>query len=281
VKVALQIHPTRIGDEMLARDVYPVLAELGCAHYQLPRRHQGAVELEPGTELILALGGDGTFLHGARVAALHEVPIFGVIVGRLGFLCSATLEDMGEALAAIVAGRMPLQERHVLSGQVLAGGEARCEEVALNDIVVFRAETEKLRDFEAYDNGELIARYRADGIILATALGSTAYNMSAGGPLVHPSMELIVLTPICAHSLFTKPLVLPPNDRIEIVGRENSYPLTVSFDGSSLWKLEEGDRVVASSFGKRLKIYRPERYDFYQVLRHKFQHGYVYGEDQA
>jgi len=279
MNVALQVHPTRISDELLAGRVQPVLAKLGYRSYTLERRHGADVKLEPDTQFVLTIGGDGTFLHGARVAVHHGVPIIGVKVGRLGFLCSATLDDLEETAAQIKDGTMPLEERHVLCGRIMNGDALRYEQLALNDIVLFRCETDKLRDLKAYDNDELIAHYRADGVILSTALGSTAYNMSAGGPLVHPSMELIVLTPICAHSLFTKPLVLPPRNEIKIVAQAGSHPLTASFDGEQDFKLTDGDHLVASSYRDSLKIYRPERYDFYQVLRQKFQHGYVYGED--
>jgi NAD+ kinase len=279
VKVALQVHPTRISDELIAERVQPVLARLGFDSYVLERRHDGSVILADQTQFILTIGGDGTFLHGAHVALRHGVPIIGVKVGRLGFLCSTTLVDLENTIAQIKDGSMPLEERHVLNGCVLNDGVIRYQQIALNDIVLFRSETDKLRDLKAYDNGNLIAHYRADGIILSTALGSTAYNMSAGGPLVHPSIKVIVLTPICAHSLFTKPLVLPPGNEIKIEAQAGSYPLTVSFDGEFHSSLGDGDQLVASSFRDSLIIYRPERYDFYQVLRQKFQHGYVYGED--
>lgn len=279
MKVALQVHPTRISDELIAEQVQPVLDRLGYTSYVLQRRHDNTVALEPQTQFILTIGGDGTFLHGAHVALRHGVPIIGVKVGRLGFLCSTTLEDLEETTAQIKDGSMPLEERHALNGLVVNAGREKYSQIALNDIVLFRHETDKLRDLKAYDNGNLIAHYRADGVILSTALGSTAYNMSAGGPLVHPSMEVIVLTPICAHSLFTKPLVLPPRNEIKIVAQEGSYPLTVSFDGEFHCTLEDEDQLIVSSYRNSLIIYRPERYDFYEVLRQKFQHGYVYGEE--
>lgn len=278
MKIALQIHPTRISEELLSERVYPILQRLECESYSLPRKHDGSVELAADTDLVLTLGGDGTFLHGARVALLHGVPIIGVKVGRLGFLCSFELTDLDKALTDVLAGSMPVEQRHVLHGEIINGNERGGVHIALNDIVVFRSEMDTLRDLTAYDNGQLIASYRADGVILSTALGSTAYNMSAGGPLVHPSMDLIILTPICAHSLFTKPLVLPPHDRIEIVGAAGSHPLTVSFDGEYHSTLTAGDRLVVSSFETALKLYRPESYDFFEVLRQKFQHGYVYGD---
>ena len=281
MKLALQIHPTRISDELLADRINPVLNKLALESYLLPRRHDGNVELQEGTAAIVALGGDGTFLHGARVAAINDLPIIGVNIGRLGFLCSAEISDLFEVLADIKHGRMPLEERHVLQGEVRYEKQVKFSQVALNDIVIYRSEFDTLRDLEAYDNGQLIAHYRADGIIMATALGSTAYNMSAGGPLVHPSLEVAILTPICAHSLLTKPLVLSPKNTITISAHASSCPMTVSFDGEVHGKLEIGDELVVSSYHNKLKLYRPERYDFYEVLREKFQHGYVFKDEDV
>lgn len=277
MKLALQLHPARVDDELLASSVLPVLDRVGCEYYQLPRNHSGAVKLQPDTDLICSLGGDGTFLHGSRVAIHHGLPIFGVRVGRLGFLCNTKLKDLGATVTAIMEGRMPLEERHVLHGRILSGGKVTYEQLALNDIVLQRKQTDKLRDFKAQANGRLIANYRGDGILLGTPLGSTAYNMSAGGPLVHPSLEVILLTPICAHSLFTKPLVLPLSDRIEISGSGGITPMTVSYDGEFQHPLNDGDTLEVTGYDIALKVFRPAEYDFFAVLREKFQHGYVYG----
>ena len=277
MKLALQIHPTRINDVTLAERVFPVFEKLECDYTVLPRSHDGKIDLEPGTDLICSLGGDGTFLHGSRVAIRHGIPIIGVRAGRLGFLCSTKLSDLYQTIAEIKAGRMPLEERYLLRGRLIINGEVAYEQVALNEIVVSRKQTDKLRDFEAYTNGNLIANYRGDGILIGTPLGSTAYNMSAGGPLVHPSIEVILVTPICAHSLFTKPLVLPQDDMVEIVSRGGHAPLMVSFDGEFQQPMEDGDRVQVTGHDVSLKLYRPAEYDFFEVLREKFQFGYVYG----
>ena len=152
--------------------------------------------------------------------------------------------------------------------------------LALNDIVVSKIETDKLRDIETHHNERLIAHYRSDGIILASPTGSTAYTLSAGGPLVHPALDVIVLTPICAHSLFTKPLVVPSEEPIEVTGLSGSYPLAVSFDGIHKYTMQPGEKLFVKSYPQRLRVYGPEEHDFYEVLRQKFQHGYVFGDDQ-
>jgi len=277
MKLALQIHPTRITEETLRTRVYPVFEKLGCTYFVLPRNHDGSVELEPGTDLICSLGGDGTFLHGSRLAIKHGIPIIGVRAGRLGFLCSTKLSDLFETVADIKTGRMPMEDRYLLHGRIVRDGKVVYEQMALNDIVVSRKQTDKLRDFEAYTNGKLIANYRGDGMLIGTPLGSTAYNMSAGGPLVHPSLEVILVTPICAHSLFTKPLVLPQDDMVEITSAGGSAPLMVSFDGEFQQPLADGDRVQVTGHDVSLQLYRPTEYNFFEVLREKFQHGYIYG----
>jgi NAD+ kinase len=277
MKVALQLHPTRITEQLLSEQVLPALNALGMSHERLPLRHDDEAAVAADTDLIVALGGDGTFLAGARLAARHRLPILGVMVGRVGFLCSVTLENLAQALEDVAAGRMPLEERCVLRGRVLQEGVVRYEGLAVNDIVVFRAGSEKIRDFTARHNGRLIANYRADGVILASASGSTAYTLAAGGPLVHPALDLLVMTPVCAHSLFTKPLVLPPAESVVIAGRSGSYPLEVSYDGQPRMSLAGGEEVHVSSVPDALKVYRPAEYDFYHVLRQKFQYGYLYG----
>jgi NAD+ kinase len=279
VKLALQIHPTRIDDGMLEKSVYPVLDKLDYEYYELPRNFEQPEEWQDGTEFILAIGGDGTFLHGATRATNRGVPIIGVMVGRLGFLCSARLNNLFETIADIKHGRMPIESRHVLEGRITKDGEQVYHQIALNDIVISRTDTDKLRDLHAYVNDQQVAHYRADGIILSSALGSTAYNMSAGGPLVHPSLELFLMTPICAHSLFTKPLVLPPDFHIDVYASADSYPLSVSFDGSHRQKLTGNEHVAVCSHAKKLQLFRPSNYDFFDVLQQKFQHGYIYNDD--
>ena len=282
IKIALQVHPDRVSEEELSGSVMPVLHAHGCTGYVLPRWHDGQVSLEPDTNLLLTLGGDGTFLVGARLAYRYRVPVLGVMVGRLGFLCSLALDELGDALADFNRGRLAIEPRSILHGRVsTADGGVKYEGVAVNDIVLHRHQNDNGRDFIARHDQEQIAQYRADGIILASALGSTAYNMAAGGPLVYPELNLLILTPICAHSLFTKPLVLPPRDEVELYAVDPGGPLLASFDGATRIELAQGDKLTVWSSPDGFKFCRPESYDFFRVLRDRFQHGYVYGAYDA
>ena len=281
-KIALQLHPTRVTDELLAKSVLPVLQAHGFTAYTLPKRHDGEIRLERDTDLLITLGGDGTFLVGARLAYRCRVPVLGVMVGRLGFLCSLALDELGDALEDFHRGKLAIEQRSILHGRITAAdGAVKYEGVAVNDIVLHRNINDNGRDFIARHASEQIAQYRADGIILASALGSTAYNMAAGGPLVYPELNLLMLTPISAHSLFTKPLVLPPDEEVELTAVDPGGPLLASFDGAERIEMQRGDRLAVWSCADGFKFCRPESYDFFRILRDRFQHGYVYGAHDA
>jgi NAD+ kinase len=278
VKVSVLTHPTRISDSVLQSEVLPLFEQLKWDYEVFKRSYEEQQQPARDTDFILVLGGDGTFLWGARLAVARDVPILGIMFGRLGFLCQVPFSQLGQALLMVQNGEMPVEERSMIEGEIRSlSGESRTG-IALNDIVVSKAEIEKLRDITVHHDGQLIAHYRADGLIFASPTGSTAYTLSAGGPLVHPDLKAIVLTPICAHSLFTKPLVIPPDDVLEVAGLAGSYPLAVTFDGTTIERMTAGDTLVVRNHARALRMYTPPEYDFYSVLRQKFQHGYVFGE---
>ena len=281
MKAALQLHPSKVTRRYLEKKVYPALIENEINHYLLPKRHDGEVELESGTDLIIVIGGDGTFLSGAKIAVKYDIPVVGVMTGRLGFLCNVAIAEFAEVIGRIAKGEMPVETRTLLKGVVHSENAEDISHLAVNDVVVYRTGSHRIREFVATDNNKLIARYRGDGIIISSSTGSTAYTLAAGGPLLHPQLDALVLSPICAHSLFTKPLVLPPDNRISIRGAKGSYPLMVSFDGGKRIKLLSGDSISVVAYNSRLKIYKPNDDDFYEVLREKFQHGYLYGGEDA
>ncbi|MCB1221909.1 MAG: NAD(+)/NADH kinase [Planctomycetales bacterium] len=281
MKAALQLHPSKVTRRYLEELVYPALLANGVKHYLLPKRHDGDVELEKGTDFLIVIGGDGTFLSGAKVAVQYGVPVVGVMTGRLGFLCNVSIEEFPDVVKRIAEGKVPVETRSILEGTVHSSGEEDETHLAVNDVVVYRTGSHRIREFVATDNDKLVARYRGDGIIISSSTGSTAYTLAAGGPLLHPQLDAIVLSPICAHSLFTKPLVLPPDNRVTIRGARGSYPLMVSFDGGHRVKLNSGDSISVVSYSQRLLVYKPHDEDFYEVLREKFQHGYLYGGEDA
>ena len=280
MKVSVLTHPTRVSDSVLKTEVLPLFDQLGWKYEVFKRSYEEQQQPASDTDFILVLGGDGTFLWGARLAVKRDVPILGIMFGRLGFLCQVPYSHLGAALLQVQSGEMPVEERSMIEGEIRSlGGESRTG-LALNDIVVSKIEIEKIRDITVHHNEQLIAHYRADGLIFASPTGSTAYTLSAGGPLVHPDLHAIVLTPICAHSLFTKPLVIPPDDVLEIAGLAGSYPLAVTYDGTTIEKMTAGDTLTIRTHARPLRMYTPADYDFYSVLRQKFQHGYVFGEPE-
>ncbi|MDQ3023183.1 MAG: NAD(+)/NADH kinase [bacterium] len=280
MKVSVLTHPTRISDSVLEHEVLPLFRQLAWEFEVIKRSYEEQQQPSNDTDFILVLGGDGTFLWGARLAVKRDVPILGIMFGRLGFLCQVPFSHLGAALLMVQNGEMPIEERSMIEGEIRSlGGESRTN-LALNDIVVSKMEIEKIRDITVHHNSQLIAHYRADGLIFASPTGSTAYTLSAGGPLVHPDLKAIVLTPICAHSLFTKPLVIPPDDELEVAGLAGSYPLAVTFDGTTIEKMTAGDTLYIRTHQRSLRMYTPPEYDFYSVLRQKFQHGYVFGEPE-
>lgn len=281
MKAALQLHPSKVTRRYLEKRVYPSLLENGISHYLLPKRHDGDVELEEDTNLVIVIGGDGTFLSGAKVAVRYDIPVVGVMTGRLGFLCNVSIGEFAQVVKRIAEGSMPVETRTLLTGTVHSHSSGEITHLAVNDVVVYRTGSHRIREFVAMDNGKLIARYRGDGIIISSSTGSTAYTLAAGGPLLHPQLDAIVVSPICAHSLFTKPLVLPPDNRVTIRGAKGSYPLMVSFDGGTRIKLLSGDSISVVAHDRRLKMYKPHDEDFYEVLREKFQHGYLYGGEDV
>ncbi len=280
MKIAILLHPTRISDQMLAEQIDPLLKAQGIEYVAMRRARVDDVVLPPGTSLLVALGGDGTFLAGAHIAVRHQVPILGVMVGRLGFLCMVPLSELRSALDLVRSGGMAIQDRGVLRGRVIGIDGTIREALAINDVVVNKGGDDKIRDFQARHKGRLIANYRADGIIISSATGSTAYNLSAGGPLVHPDVDVTIMTPICAHSLFTKPLVLPACDELELYSLRE-HELDISYDGMMHDRMLFGERIQVTRAEQRLHVYNPEGHDFFEVLRQKFQHGYVYGESDA
>lgn len=204
------------------------------------------------TECVITLGGDGTLIQAARDLKHRKLPLIGVNMGNLGYLTQvARGEDITPMLEALLHDHYRLEKRMMLSGEI-TGGEDKRQSIALNDIVLTRKIAMQVLQFYVYVNGELLSEYSADGMVVSTPTGSTAYNLSAGGPIVSPQAELIVMTPICAHSVYAKSIVLPAGDHIQIrmVEREGQQQAAV-FDG---------DKVMDLSAGQILNITQSDRY---------------------
>jgi NAD+ kinase len=229
-------------------------------------------DLPSHADLIVVLGGDGTLLSMARLVGELGVPILGVNLGGLGFLTATTLEEMFPALESVFAGDIVLDERTMLTAQVVRRGERLAPYVALNDVVITKSAMSRIIDLSVSVEGRFATAYRADGLIISTPTGSTAYSLSAGGPILFPTMAAVVLTPICSHTLTNRPIVLAANHRIDVT-LLTDQDVTLTLDGQVGFALRERDTVEVGPAGARIRLVRFPQKDFFSVLRAKLKWG--------
>lgn len=228
----------------------------------------------PGqVDLLVVLGGDGTLLSMARLVGDLGVPILGVNLGGLGFLTATTLEELFPAMEALFAGRMQVEERMMLAAGVLRQGQWSAEYVALNDVVITKSAMSRIIDLAVAVEGQAATDYRADGLIISTPTGSTAYGLSAGGPIVYPTMDAVVLTPICSHTLTNRPIVLPGGLRIEVTLLTENQEVMLTLDGQVGHALRARDTVEIRRAASRIRLIRFPDKHFFSVLRTKLKWG--------
>ncbi len=225
------------------------------------------------TEMIIVLGGDGTLLSVARLVGDQEVPILGVNLGGLGFLTEITLEELYRVLERVVQGDFVTDERVVLNAAVIRRGERMVEFTVLNDAVINKGALARIIDLETTINGEYLTTFKSDGLIISTPTGSTAYNLSAGGPIVYPSLHCIIITPICPHTLTNRPIMIPDDVEIRAMLKTKQQEVILTLDGQQGFTLEFEDVVeVRKAEGHILLIKSPYRH-YFEVLREKLKWG--------
>jgi NAD+ kinase len=229
-------------------------------------------ELPAQVDLLLVLGGDGTLLSVARLVGDLGVPILGVNLGGLGFLTALTVDELFPALDAYLGGGLLVEERMMLAATVLREGARLVEYVALNDMVITKSAMSRIIRLEVAVDGQLATGYRADGLIISTPTGSTAYCLSAGGPIVFPTMDAMVLTPICSHTLTNRPIVLPADQPIE-VRLLTDQDVMLTADGQVGFALKELDTVEVRRASPRIRLLRFPQKHFFSVLRTKLKWG--------
>lgn len=223
-------------------------------------------------DLVLAVGGDGTLLHAARRFVDRAIPLAGINRGRLGFLADISPDEMLDRLAEILSGRFQEDQRTMLCGRILRHGTEILSSSALNDVVLHARRSVRMIAFDVYVNGRLLARQNADGIVVATPTGSTAYALSGGGPILHPDVAALALVPICPHTLSNRPIVLDDHSRLELVlCPDHSVPAVASFDGQVDCDLEPGDRMEVWLKDRRLRLIQPADLDYFEILRAKLK----------
>jgi len=224
-------------------------------------------------DLCVVVGGDGTLLAAARMMGEHQVPILAINYGGLGFLTEVTRDEMYPALEGVLAGKMVTHSRMMMEISVEREEKVVGTYQALNDAVIHKGTLARIVELEAYVDGQYVSIFRSDGLILSTPTGSTAYNVSAGGPIVHPTMAAIVLTPISSHTLTNRPLVLPPQSKIEVTLRSIPDEVYLTVDGQVGMKLDSSDRVTVRKSDRMVRLIAPSGKDFFDVLRDKLKWG--------
>jgi NAD+ kinase len=254
------------GREVLAdQESAALCSELGPG---LPR-----AEVVARADLVIVLGGDGTMLSVARLAGVRDVPILGVNLGGLGFLTEVTLEELLPALDAIVDQRFAVSRRLTLRVQVLRQGETIGRHEALNDAVVTKTAPSRIVHLETHVNGEAVTTFRADGLIVASPTGSTAYCLSAGGPIIYPTLPALVIIPICPHTLTNRPLVLPDTARIEIRHGSPGEEVHLTVDGQVDVPLQHRDVVVVERSPHTITLVKSPKLNYFELLRTKLRWG--------
>jgi len=232
-------------------------------------------EVASEADLLIAIGGDGTLLYGARMVARHNVPLLGINRGRLGFLTDVMPKDMLPHVDAALEGKLDREERTLLRASLRRGDGTVVESLALNDIVLQKAATGRMLDFETRVNGRFVNTHAGDGIVVATATGSTAYALSCGGPIVEPHLDVLVMAPICAHTMSDRPIVVSARSRIEVklIERYDTYA-QVACDGVLLGAMEPDVDVLDIEAAKeRITLLHPPGHDYYCLLRSKLHWG--------
>jgi NAD+ kinase len=230
-------------------------------------------ELPSCTDLLIVLGGDGTLLSAARLAAERNVPILAVNLGGLGFLTTVAQNEIYSILEEIFSGKHRVSERVMLEAEIVRAGSVIRRQIALNDAVLNKGALARIMDLELRVDGEYVTTYKADGLILSTPTGSTAYSLAAGGPIVYPIVEAFVVTPICPHTLTNRPLVIPDSATLEVDFKAGDDAVFLTLDGQIGIELMRGDHIRVRKAAEKLHLVRPARKTYYQILRSKLKWG--------
>lgn len=225
-------------------------------------------------DLVIVVGGDGTLLNAARSLVDYDVPLLGINLGRLGFLADVTPSDLTKTLDQIFAGNYQEEQRTLLHARILRDGKQINESAAFNDVVVHTCNVARMIEFEVHIGGQFVNVTRSDGMIVSTPTGSTAYALSGGGPILHPSLNALVLVPICPHTMSYRPIVVDADSTIEIVVSENNQARAqCSCDGQIDLGLKNGDRVIIEKKTNPIRLIHPAEYNYYSILRAKLHWG--------
>lgn len=222
-------------------------------------------------EMIIVLGGDGTFLSVARLSGCHKTPILGINLGSLGFLTETTLADLYCDLEEVMAGRYKVEQRMMLTAEVFRNGQVIASHSVLNDVVIHMGKLARIITLKVLVNGEFLNCFQADGLIVSSPTGSTAYSLSAGGPILYPTLNALLLTPICPHTLTNRPIVLPGESVLELLPQ--SKEMTLTLDGQTGVPIKKHDTVRVEKSDCNIQLIRFPQKNYFDVLRTKLNWG--------
>ena len=268
-------HLRRLEEFLLGRKLQILLDQATAEHFpdsKSPSRPRASIGGE--IDLAVVVGGDGTLLYVARELAPHRVPIIGVNLGRLGFLADIQADDMTTEIGKILDGDYQTENRLLLYAEVMRKGRIVHTASAFNDVIVSKGELARMIEFETYVDGEFVHSIRGDGMIVASPTGSTAYALSSGGPILHPTLEALAIVPICPHTLSNRPIVISSDSIVEIlmmrIADQHAY---ASFDGQSTFTLQDNDRVYVRRAEHEVELLHPSGRSHFEVMRIKLHWG--------
>jgi NAD+ kinase len=264
----------------LISEIRPWLEGRGCRLYletdvaaALGLQGHPREEIPAQADFIVVLGGDGTLISAARQVAGLKVPIMGVNLGGLGFITQINKDDVLRALELVIGGNCPVEERIMLDAEVIRESTEVARFTALNDIVINKGTLARMIEIRTLVDGTCLTTYRADGLIISTPTGSTAYSLAAGGPILYPTLECIIVTPICPHMLTNRPLVLPDDKVISVMPSIDIEKVYLTADGQTGCPLQEGDIIEIRKSVHVTRIFSPGFYDHFELLRTKLKWG--------
>ncbi len=280
MRIGIIVKPGRRGTTGLLKDMVRLLKARG-TEVLVDEEAGAALGLEPvqkkdmvrQVEALVVLGGDGTMLSACRLAAPHGVPVLGVNLGGLGFITETKINEWQEAVERLLCGDYQVEERMMLEAVLEGPDEERAKYHVLNDVVITKGALARIIDLEVSIDNATVNTFKADGLIISTPTGSTAYNLSAGGPIVHPALACIVITPICPHTLTNRPIVVPEEGVIKIDLISDSEDVFVTFDGQLGYSFTGQHHLTVKRSPYRTKLILPDRRDFFSLLREKLNWG--------
>ena len=279
-KIGIICKTGRNEPQEILQELLPLLRQKGCEAFvdaetaaALNIKGFSRSEIASLAEIVLVLGGDGTMLSVSRLVAPKGIPILGINLGSLGFITEVNRDEIFSAVDKMLNDGCAIEERMMLTAAIHRNGKKIADYTVLNDVVINKGALARIIDLETNINSRYVTTYKADGLIISTPTGSTAYSLSAGGPILYPTLDSMVVTPICSHTLTNRPIVVPGNSKIEIIIKSLSEDVFLTLDGQVGFSLRMDDVVEISKSPFETKLLVPIERDYFQVLRTKLKWG--------